>query len=451
MSVSPPYLRALQPMASRLRAAPHRDCTHVPYATYLTDYIRALQHTYEEAAAASAPQGTMPDTHTHLSLQLTQMKRLVDEMLLRSLFARRWTEVPLPGDTPHSTTAASSLTTCATGASHLPHEAPAAASGSDSGSTAGEHLSSSSSTSLWWMPPAAATMPRTVPLSKEVLTPGFLAEPLLGPVLIQSQLTQLRTVSPSFSPLQTSTASVSAGGPYTVAIYLPFSTLWQLKEEAHARPGAAARSLQEREARRSVLHSLHHLLQLQQHVHRTAAPLSESEQEEQQGSLPPTVMWRVWRPSEEFDAMRQLATWRARQPPQPSAAASCYPSLGQACEDPQARLAYLSQALSGRSSTPVSDDDSAANEGDEGAAALLAPAAEHARYRQWGARALREESRAKALLPRPGLGAGAAVAAADGRGGGGPSLHTRAMRECEAVVRRLTLREENIRQSFTLK
>ncbi|KEG12101.1 hypothetical protein DQ04_02001040 [Trypanosoma grayi] len=192
-------------------------------------------------------------------------------------------------------------------------------------------------------------------------------------------------------------------------VLLPFTALFQLRCEAHPNPQSAVNreqqqsllSLQERTARLSVLYLINHLMDLQTSSDRRAH-----------------VEFAVWSPVNEFDAIMQLS--RVRQS-LPEPVRSLF-SLAQVCEHETVRTAYLAHYLSlSTRGAPLT---------------LLAPQAQQTALRKLGAAAggcLKEQSACVKERRRRGVASTNA------------SLHKRAVKSCEKLVRRMSAREENLR------
>lgn len=390
----------------------------------------------------------------------------------------------------------------------------------------------------------------------EVVSAGFLAEPLLGGASMDEWTAELRraagarVAAAERASDAAAVAASSTGGsngsnshvqslPSATATFhvcIPFSTLFQLNREAHLRSSSSdgsigntdALSLQERRARQTLLQAIHQVFQLQHDLARLSRndadvkkkgnnattdttrgagmPSSEQQQQQCQATPPPLLSLHVWSPSQEFDALCDLPRVRpmlsaslttttamkgiGSSPSSasslssssisslsPSAAATL--SLAVLCEQQQARIVYLTRYAAlqqqrkekqnshknEKTAIPSSFSySSPSSSSPPQPLSLLTHGSELRTARALGAPLVRERStfpawrqqRHAAGDGRCSTGGGGVHGDASGNSsgsGGGSSrsfaAHQQAWRGCGEMIRRMTAREENIRQSFT--
>ncbi|CAC9532253.1 conserved hypothetical protein [Leishmania infantum JPCM5] len=437
--------------SAQLLSSPHRDITHVPYGDWFALYVQARKRWHslerEPTCATSATRekskmGERSEQAEILEVRSQHAKQSIDALLLSSLFARHWTEVQ----------------------------------------TATTSSSPPLSTYRWWWHRGSlfsASAPANAPDCEaaspplELCTPEFLTEPLLGGSHLRLWMEDIR----ASSGMKDVTCAARDATAVPTAI-LPFSSLWVVKQSAYWRPSAAAGAgagdhsgagssgnktaaftLQERQARQALLQSVDQLLQLQRDaVERCNSPLC----------LPANQLQRVCvlSPTQEWDLLCDLPRYRqaryrsAREASSAStnvsdhSTAACvlpprWLSLSCLCEDATARLAYCTHMLNWRWQLKSSTNAPASKTAPV-AVRVLSPATEHAHLRSLSVSSLHEQSCMKTSLQRrhaarcqsPSAVSGALSAA---------TVHEQARKGCSDAVRRMSHREENIRQSFSVR
>lgn len=401
-------LTAATHFSAKMLAAPHRDLTHVAYGEWFALYVQARKQ-WRALGASQASAALAAKQH-------------IDAQLLSSLFARHWTEVPA--------------------------------------------TASAISTYRWWWHTTSSPRPVTSSATLELCTPAFLTEPLLGGSQLRLCMEDVRAaaIAESATPPQDrrSVDDVSAAASEDVpSLILPFSSLWEVKQSAYWRPAAptpapdataaspasstpatAALSLQERQARQALLQSIDQLLQLQRD-----AEVSAHERGSSGGGGLANRLQRVCvlTPTEEWELLCALPRYRQSvAPSQPR-----WLSLGCLCEDTTARLAYCVHALSWQQQQQRSVKTAPPGNTAPRAVRALAIADDHPRLRGFSLPSVHERSCALEALQRRHTArrqlstATSAPAAA--------SVHDQARQGCSAAVRRMSNREENIRQSFSVR
>ncbi|CBZ29961.1 conserved hypothetical protein [Leishmania mexicana MHOM/GT/2001/U1103] len=438
--------------SAQLLSSPHRDITHVPYGDWFAIYVQARKcwHSLESVAPTCATSATREKTKMGekseqaeiLEARLQHAKQSIDAMLLSSLFARHWTEVQ----------------------------------------TAATSSSSSLSTYRWWWhrdslfsasapanaPDCEAALP---PL--ELCTPDFLTEPLLGGSHLRLWMEDIRVSSGA-----TDVTCAPHDATAVPTAILPFSSLWVVKQSAYWRPSAAAApdsgghsgagsngnetaafTLQERQARQALLQSVDQLLQLQRDaVERFNGTLC----------LPANQLQRVCvlSPTQEWDLLCDLPRYRqARYRPAREASsastnvldhstAACvspprWLSLSCLCENTTARLAYCAHLLNWRWQLKSSTNAPASKTAPV-PVRVLSPSTEHAHLRSLLVSSLHEQSCMKAALQRRHAARRQSPSAVSGASSAA-TVHEQARKGCSDAVRRMSHREENIRQSFSVR
>ncbi|KAG5469439.1 hypothetical protein LSCM1_02659 [Leishmania martiniquensis] len=436
--------------SAQILSSPHRDITHVPYGDWFALYVQARKHWH---ALDSAPARVTPASREGgntegsedaevLEAHVRHAKQGIDAMLLSSLFARHWTEV-------HTVTTST------------PSSSPL-------------------STYRWWWhhdslfsaeAPASAPDRDAVPPPLELCTPGFLTEPLLGGNHVRLWMEGIRA-----SAGVTDAAQDAAAVPTAI---IPFSSLWVVKRSAYCRPSAADGSgvlgnsgagssghetatftLQERQARQALLQSVDQLLQLQREA---------VERHEDTLGFPADQLQRVCvlSPTQEWDLLCDLPRYRQAlcRPARPassadmsvlegSEAASISPPrwllLSCLCEDTSTRLAYYAHTLSWRRQLR-SSANAPAIEAAPFAVRVLSPASEHARFRNLSLFSLHEQSFMKAPLQRRHVARHRSSSSVVSGASAAATVHEQARKGCSEAVRRMSRREENIRQSFWVR
>ncbi|KAL7707145.1 hypothetical protein N2W54_001439 [Lotmaria passim] len=441
-SAAPSADPAVDRFVSRLLAAPHRDVTHVPYGDWFALYVGARKAWKARAGAsptAALSHGRSQKQEDH-ETQHGQAKASIDALLWSSLFARHWTEVQVH------------LTTASPAASHYRWWWNSEASFSLPSLS-----SSSSSLSAHTVEPSSAA---AQPPALELCTSDFLTEPLLGGRYLRLWMEDVRA-----SAAASTTSANSKGVSASPTVLVPFTAVWQIKQSAYWRPSAQQRSalpqaaavtslsLQERQARQALLQTVDQLLQLQ------------ADAAEKRGSSPPQLI-RVLSPTQEWDLLCQAP--RLRQVFYPStsgteAATSPPPapprwlSMGCLCEDASARLAYCAHALNWQriqQQQQQQERQSSRSEAQSTPLRVLSPSCEHARLRGYALTSVHEHSSEKSALDRRQAARQQQSSSTGTPPGGGTSaatVHGQARKGCSDAVRRMSTREENIRQSFSVR
>ncbi|KAG5469783.1 hypothetical protein CUR178_01922 [Leishmania enriettii] len=437
--------------SAKILSSPHRDITHVPYGDWFALYVQARKHWHslESASTCVTPvtyegrKGESSEQAEVLEARVRDAKQSIDALILSSLFARHWTEV-------QAVTASSS---------------------------------SPLSTYRWWWhqdclfsapAPANAQDGDAVSPPLELCTPGFLTEPLLGGNHLRLWMEDIRASAGATDAARAAHAAIAV--PTAI---LPFSSLWVVKQSAYWRPSAAAGAgvvdksgagsngreapvftLQERQGRQAILQSLDQLLQLQRDA--VEGPQGTfgfpADQLQRVCVLSPTQEWELLCALPRY---RQALCRSARSEPPASAnvsddsAAACvspprWLSLSYLCEDTSTRLAYYAHMLSWwwqlRSSTNASAIEAAPV-----AVRVLSPVTEHAHLRSLSLFSLHEQSCMKASLQRRHVARHQSSSSAASGASSAATVHEQARKGCIDAVRRMSRREENIRQSFLVR
>ncbi|KAK7197876.1 hypothetical protein NESM_000741800 [Novymonas esmeraldas] len=431
--------------SARLLSSPHRDVTHVPYGDWFALYVQARKQWRlldpSSTTTAAGTETTRGEGGTALAASVQQAKQGIDALLLGSLFARHWTEVE-PIAPPSSTSTPSSLY-------------------------------------RWWWhsgalvpdaaPPRAPRSGVALPVL-ELCTPSFLTEPLLGGSHLRLWMEDARAAAPVATEA-TDATKVVAEAPIAV---LPFSSLWVVKESAYWRHASSsvshggssgsgessirqttpALSLQERQARQTLLQSVDQLMQLQcdAAAHRSVGTFVPATDQQQRVC--------VLSPTQEWDLMCALPRYRqavcrpahsdrsasvGNAPPSPP----WWLSLSCLCEDTTARLAYCAHTLSWQWQARSSPPSTSASGTASAAIRVLAPSTDHAALRRFALSSLHEHASVKEVLQR--RHAARRHSASPSLGASGASVHEQARKGCSDAARRLSHREENIRQSFSVR
>lgn len=423
---------AFNVFSSRLLAAPHRDVTQVPYGDWFTLYV-GLRKTWNAALQKPANASTSESNPQLHHQQQQQTKLSIDAALWSSLFARHWSEVQVRPDQ------------------------------SDSQYRWWWHATSALDTSSLSTTPAQDQ----VAASTELCTSDFLTEPLLGGRYLRLWMEDIRASA-------TSSAAPSPGNPTSDAhtVLLPFSALWEVKQSAYWRPssistnaappaGAARKvlpslSLQERQARQALLQSIDQLLQLQCDAPKAAPQLQRVR------VLSPTQEWNLLCQAVQFrqalfhPVVPSASTLKPSSSPSASTASPLPPpwlSIGSLCVDSSARLAYYAHLLHWRQQQH-GKRNIVQPELDLAAVRVLSPSSEHARLRRYGLAAVHEHSSLKAALDRRHAArqqSTSTAATTSGSAASAATVHGQARKGCSDAVRRMSNREENIRQSFSVR
>ncbi|CCW63155.1 unnamed protein product [Phytomonas sp. EM1] len=431
--------KAIAPFAALLKSAPHRDATHIPYAQWLSLYVDSLGKAPHTAAIADAKRAEK-------SLFIQQVHDIVDSMLLSSLLASRWNQVLVPSN-PNELQSMISI-----------ERGNSEKSEKEKGGAQMEATRSD----LWYLNPrddpteslSAADWCYEVEGGKnnmlEVFTPKFMTEPLLGGSCLTHWTAELRRQGELLRTFKEDRSELVGKGvgkatptssDRTVHLTIPFSCLWQIKHEAHLRPSASATatSLQERCARQSLLQGIHHAFQLQADLKRLTTPPS---------APAPLIKLHLSRPTEEFEMLCQLPrvrevllTLRGADPnptTEVDAAIRRNLSLAALCERTPIRLAYLLRyslyrAYIRRRNAAKANGETETEETSEGfpsALVMISHPSEQRLFRSLGVPTLSHASASTARNQKNSV-----------------SIHKKAMLECGEMVRRMTTREENLRQS----
>jgi hypothetical protein len=395
MSSTDPVADCFSP---RLLAAPHRDATHVPYGDWFALYV-GLRKAWKTAADAVSSGASSQGGEQSL-----QTKVAIDALLWNSLFARHWTEVQV-----QSTTTSTPFSTSRYRWWWHPE------------------------TSLSSLPPPPHDATALSPVAVEVCTSDFLAEPLLGGRYLQLWMEDVRAAAASPRTADDDASTSADGGAPTVLF--PFSALWEIKRSAYWRPfstqtaaAAPAFSLQERQARQALLQTIDQLLQLQCDASKGGSPHQRI---------------RVLSPTQEWDLMCLAPRFRQVMYPSIPTTASTTPpapprwlSIEALCEDAAARLAYCAHTLSWQQRQALQQAVTPVR--------VLSPSSEHARLRSYALTSVHEHSSAKEALNRRHAARQQSTASA-------ATVHGQARKGCSDAVRRMSSREENIRQSFSVR
>lgn len=382
--------RLLHQAAEMMRVIPHRDVTTGLYIDWMKYYVTALQHFsgFLPSLSSSSRAGA---TET-MTAAMNKVRQEMDAMLLSSVCSFHWRDVYLPTPAP-----------------------------------TGKPLPPSSE---WWFSPTADW--RSIPPAVarvELGSPEFFSEPLLGGNFLSSyihHLQQIRSNRPS-SATEVENASHTR-------LVVPFTTLWLLKMEAVGRSEAASASsgagqplvlsLHERHARQSVVQALQFAFQLGSSVTREAM----SESTPPAASIPPLL--HVMKPSEEFDAVCHLPSVRDRL--EAGEATGAPLTLESICSSHFTRLSYLTQCCQLLKSTC----DETASPSSKRRVVLLAPS--HCRAYRCSGNLLALEKTSISFSTSASLSEAS-------------SSHRAAVKGCKDAARYLNSREENLRQSLSLK
>lgn len=317
----------------------------------------------------------------------------------------------------------------------------------------------------------------TIRSSMELLSPGYLAEPLSGGADIADWMAELRLavvrereVAGGAAQTRCSESEAFAQRP-SFHVCLPFSALFQLKYEAHFHshhPHNSASqglplSLQERRARQTLLQSIHQVLQTQEDLN---ALSSDSFQRQ-----PRVLQLHTWAPTEEFDALCDLPHTRPlllQGDQRNHQSGAKHLSLAAVCEVGSARVAYFARYAALKSLILAQLESSRRGKESKetsGAVlpvptALLAHGSDLRAFRALGVPLVRDRSTFAAwkqqMLHVCGEGnSGTAAADIANAAPGGERrssssvAHRQAWRGCGEMIRQMTKREENIRQSFS--
>ncbi|EKG07824.1 hypothetical protein TCSYLVIO_001042 [Trypanosoma cruzi] len=276
--------------------------------------------------------------------------------------------------------------------------------------------SSSTTTTAWCQESTEAgwLLPSSTIHRRELLMTSFLVEPLLAGRAIASWTAAVRK-GDAFPATAGEGAAAHGEAPApTGMVVIPFTALFQLRWEAYlchstfSAGGGGKKipqnsfSLQERSARLTALQSLHHLMELQ----------SDSKRKSR-------VQFVVWSPVNEFDAVMRVSQVRAGLP---EALRSLF-SLTHVCEQELVRVAYLAHYLNfATKRTPLT---------------VLAPQMQTAKLHLLGLK----NCCAKSQL-RFGEEGEQHRSCGDPNG---VSLHQQAVSRCGRLARRMSTREENLR------
>ncbi|KPA81181.1 hypothetical protein ABB37_04519 [Leptomonas pyrrhocoris] len=395
---------AVELFATRLLSAPHRDATHVAYGDWFTLYV-GVRKGWKATATSNAQRRPLPGQG---ELRHDTLKRSIDALFWTSLFARHWSEVQL-----HTTVAPS--------ASHY----------------------------RWWWHPEASWQTR--PAALELCSCDFLTEPLLGGRYLRLWMEDVRAAAAALD------AHSAANTDEMPTVIVPFSALWAIKRSAYWRPstqqseaasppGAAVAaasplSLQERQARQALLQTVDQLLQLQ------CDAATRSGQLQRICVLSPTQEWDLMCQAPRF---RQALNFPASTVIPPSPPPPRWLSIGCMCEEASARLAYCAHALYWQQQQQQRTSSDEASQLTP--VRVLAPSTEHARLRAYALTSVHEHSREKAALEhrqtaRQQRASSSSVSSA----AAATTVHGQARRGCSDAARRMSTREENLRQSFSVR
>lgn len=439
-----------QQFVSQVMAAPHRDVTHIAYGDWLALYIRGLKSVNQ--ASSTLSHATANNTVTTLEA----VRQQINAMLLGSIFAKHWTQVTVPSIVRHSAVKEEEKV------DHLGPK-PTQSSGDTQPSTykwsahpSPLELLSTATTSLDSNPLHLKAVNVS---SFEVFTSDFLTEPSLGGNYIRRWADTIHVAASgsrnsAFDPDMGTNRSLLSSNPVNYII-LPFSTLWEIKMSAFSRPSPSSTSssdtgtgnntmmqsfsMQERQARQVLLQSIDQLLQLQQDAWATALPQPPAT------PLPMAVV--VLPPTMEWDMLCQLPTFRrslsaALSPSSSSPTTPSWLSMSALCESYTARLAYFThrmvweQQQQRNPPTPVH---------------LVAHVSEHRRFRDLQVPRIRAQSGFSDALGTASHGSASGPRQMSLQSSSGRSVHEKAVKGCSDAVRRMTVREENIRQVFSLR
>ncbi|GET91909.1 hypothetical protein, conserved [Leishmania tarentolae] len=423
--------------STQVLTSPHRDITHIPYGDWFALYVQARKRWHSrESASACVTSSTIGESKMEERSEqaetpgacVQQAKQSIDALLLSSLFARHWTEVQ-------------TVTT----------------------------LAPMLSTYHWWwhrdslfsaLTPDSAFQCEAASPPVELCTPDFLTEPLLGGNHVRLWMEDIRASS------STTSATHDAHGATAVpTAIIPFSSLWVVKQSAYWRPSAAAGAgvdghrgassnsnetatftLQERQARQALLQSVDHLLQLQRDAMERCNGIL---------GLPANQLQHVCvlSPTQEWDLLCDLPRYR-QSLCRPAPEGTCvspplWLSLSCLCEDTTARLAYCTHMLNWRWQLK-SSTNAPASKASPLAVRVLSPATEHAHLRSLSVSSLHEQSCMKASLQRRHAARSQSPSSASGASSAA-TVHEQARKGCSDAVRRMSHREENIRQSFSVR
>lgn len=403
--------KVLNQLGEKVRLIPHRDVTISPYKDWFEFYVQGLQQFHQSIKLELlGPKGNA----SFLSPALQQYRTQFDAVLLSSLFAKNWHDVYLSsGNLSASEENESQRNTQIFGSELERNEWVLHATEGGWKTFSSEH-------------------------SAEFCTPEYMTEPLLGGEIIPLYLNLLKQLRDS-SPSSTMVANGCLNDSLPTRLVVPFSTLWELKSEAYGhdtRVPPKQLSVQERKARETMLRHIHYSVQFTSSRGGKASIIP--------ADFP--LLHLVF-PSEEFDALCHLPRLRRIKPLSSAEGSSLFSrwTMQGICEQPMQRLCYLSHAfsvLSSASSGISNDSNSPQHSKKATEVVLLAPSYLHSAYRKLNSPALRDHSTAlqNVILPN-----GSTVI--DYK----KHLRQSQLDERKAVARRLTTREENIRQAFTLK
>lgn len=417
--------RCISPLCNQLQGVLHRDVTQVAYSQWLRLYLDGLRAcqiglgTMSGGRSSSSTQGCDADIPPETAVLTHALKQTVNAMLLSSLVTPRW-----------------ELVHCPRGVEELErlHTVPKRWQLHGGGAVVAD---------------SSGHVTATGAEIAELFTPQWMAEPLLGgsalthwngalrqqPRLPQQSATASAQEDPVSVTPQRAPAHLQSS---PIRLVLPFSTLWQLKWEAHPRPAPAmSHSLQERRARLTLLQTIAQLMELQD-----AMVPKERGGESSHHSL---CSLQVLSPSEEFDAICRLPHF-VTQYQDRSGSSSCHKisadtfNLRAVCEHLPTRLAYLTHDQNRRSQELRGGQQAIDGAQGHPAVTLVGHSSELPMFRTLGLSLVRERS----LLSSTAL-----HLRAPRRHSVPVSAHRQALQDCSETIRRLTAREENIRQSFS--
>lgn len=477
-SFSPVVRGPLAPFAEKLKAAPHRDATNFPYGQWFRLYVDFLKGIrLQQQLNKMGP--------VEAASALAYAKRSIDTALWSSVLAEHWKQVVLPTQEPPTATP---LWYGKGGATLAPGSGLAVPSNvvltrtcpdpernekvrpGEASHTRqrGQDLEIDGCVGGGGSSKAA----RFASSSTEILSPGFLSEPLAGGAAVADWMAVLRQrpadeQGPATTPRpqgwdDRNPGSWERDGP-TFHVVLPFSALFQLKYEAHLRSNVSSNtgqipvlSVQERRARQTLLQALHQALQLQEEISTSS-----------RGRSPRLLQLHAWAPTQEFDALCELPRVRpllSRKEAHNESEAGL--SLALLCESMPARLVFLSKYAVLKNTLQAHSETDSKKQAEETTqlgsmpVALLAHGSELRLLRALGAPLVRERSTFAAwqqqlmhvLSTRARAGATTTQRSGTVAGANLPSsslAHQQAWRGCGEMIRRMTAREENLRQSFS--
>ncbi|CCW66247.1 unnamed protein product [Phytomonas sp. Hart1] len=442
--------KAIEPFAALLKSIPHRDATHIPYAQWLSLYLESLGQRSQHSEMLS-------ENKNEKALFRQQYCDAVDAMLLSSLMAPRWNLVLVPTNLAELQGMLPLLNGNNEKTTHSKGPAPLGASRTD----------------LWYLNAhnCGLTLSSLVAADRfydvgggedetlEVFTPKFMTEPLLGGSCLMHCTDELRQQGDLLRASKENSSGIVRGkvgvdnraASYTdeptIHLIIPFSCLWQIKHEAHLRSGNSAAtntSLQERGARQSLLQNIHHAFQLQADLNRLNSSSTAPS---------PRIKLHVSNPTEEFDMICQLPRVRDSFMTLGNANSKLLDevksqnfSLAMLCEKNPVRLAYfLRYSLyriqlkreNAKKSAEAKQKDEKESEESPNELVMVAHFSEQRLFRGLGVPTLRSCSSVSSIQRQGSL-----------KEANSASTHKKAILECGEMVRRMTTREENLRQSI---